>query len=184
VISIMSFPTLSTARLRLRAVTMDDAPAFQRLLSIPEVTRYNNWPDAPAQEAALQFVRNMSELFGSENGCAWIIEEGTSNEFVGAIRFNYFIKPWKCGGVGYETDPRFWGRGLMSEALRAVVRCGHDVFGLNRIEAWTLRGNPASDRVLEKNGFQFEGVQRQKAWFKDAFHDWRFFARIAADPLP
>src|SRR5437879_11451225 len=41
------FPSLATERLRRRAPNMDDAEAFRALLSIPEVTRYSNWPDAP-----------------------------------------------------------------------------------------------------------------------------------------
>lgn len=40
-----------------------------------------------------------------------------------------------------------------------------------------------SDRVLEKAGFQLEGVQRQRGCFNDAFHDWRLFGRLASDPL-
>jgi ribosomal-protein-alanine N-acetyltransferase len=104
------------------------------------------------------------------------------SEVVRAIHFNYFIPSWKCAGLGYEAHPRFWGRGLMTEAVRAIVACGHGRFALNRIEAWTLEGNRASDRVLQKCGFRFEGIQRQKGWFKDAFHDFRLFGRIAADP--
>lgn len=70
----------------------------------------------------------------------------------------------------------------MTEALHAVVACGHQLFELNRIEAWTVPGNAASDRVLEKVGFRLEGVQRQKAWFKGKFHDFRLFGRVANDP--
>ncbi|MBZ5763517.1 MULTISPECIES: GNAT family protein [Rhizobium] len=55
------------------------------------------------------------------------------------------------------------GRGLMTEAVEAVTRCGFTDFSLNRIEAWTLPGNVASDRVLEKAGFCYEGTLRQKA---------------------
>ena len=71
----------------------------------------------------------------------------------------------------------------MSDALAVVVSCGHEAFGLNRIEAWTVPGNPASDRVLEKSGFRYEGTLRQKAWFKGAYHDFRMFGRIASDPV-
>jgi [ribosomal protein S5]-alanine N-acetyltransferase len=62
-------------------------------------------------------------------------------------------------------------------------RCGHQHFALNRIEAWTLSGNAASDRVLEKAGFRYEGTQRQKGWFKGSFHDFRIFGRVAQDPI-
>ena len=51
----------------------------------------------------------------------------------------------------------------------------------NRLEAWTLPGNGASDRVLEKAGFRYEGTLRQKSWLKGAFHDFRMFSRLAGD---
>jgi ribosomal-protein-alanine N-acetyltransferase len=177
-----AFPQLSTDRLELRAVTFDDAAAFHAILSVPEVTRFSNWPDQPAAEEAVRFVRNMSSLFASGDGCAWIIEARESREMLGAIRFNYFNYDWKLAGVGYELHPSAWGSGVMTEALRAVVACGHGTFGMNRLEAWTLPGNGASDRVLEKAGFRFEGTLRQRAHFKGAFHDFRFFGRVATDP--
>src|SRR5690348_9683191 len=160
------FPALSTDRLVMREVNMDDISSIRALLCIPEVTRYSNIPDLPTEEQAMEFVRNMTELYRSGNGCAWTIEDHLSHAFVGGFRFNWVHKPWKCGGIGYESHPNFWGRGLMTEALQLAVRCGHGTFGLNRIEAWTVPGNLASDRVLEKSGFRYEGTLRQKAWFK------------------
>jgi hypothetical protein len=64
--------------------------------------------------------------------------------------------------IGYELHPELLGQGLMTEAVRAVVACGHETFRLNRIDAWTMPGNAASDRVLEKSGFQYEGTLRKR----------------------
>jgi [ribosomal protein S5]-alanine N-acetyltransferase len=178
-----SFPVLATRQLTLRAPTHADGPAYFALLSIPEVTRFSNVPDAAPNQRVERLLKWMGKLHAAGKGCAWIIEYRTPKIVIGAIRFNWFDKKWKCGEIGYELHPAFWGRGLMTEAVSAVVTCGHDVFGLNRVEAWTLRGNPASDRVLEKAGFRYEGTLRQKAWFKGAFHDFRMFARIAGDPI-
>ena len=75
------------------------------------------------------------------------------------------------------------GRGLMTEAVRAVVACAHSRFELSRIEAWILSGNDASNRVLTKAGFVYEDTLKQKAWFKGAYQDFRMFGRVAADPL-
>ena len=177
------FPALTTDRLRLRAARAADAVPFRALLSIPAVTRFTYWPDALTKAQAERSVRWMAGLHARGKGCAWIIEDRASQALIGAIHFNRFHKKWKSAEVGYELDPAFWGRGLMTEALRAVAACGHETFGLNRIEAWTLPGNPASDRVLEKAGFRYEGTLRQKARFKGAFHDYRMFSRIAGDPL-
>jgi [ribosomal protein S5]-alanine N-acetyltransferase len=173
------FPKLTTDRLNLRAPTAKDAALLRGLLSIAAVTRFSNWPDAPSQIQCERYARWMSKLHTSGKGCAWLIEDRGSKSFIGAIRFNTFHKKWKHGEIGYESHPDFWGRGLMTEALRAVVACGHGTFKLNRIEAWTLPGNAASDRVLQKAGFQHEGTMRQKAWFKGAFHDFRMFGRLS-----
>jgi ribosomal-protein-alanine N-acetyltransferase len=177
-----AFPVLTTRRLRLRAPTPEDAAPFQALLLLAEVTRFTNWPDAPNKAKVDRSMRWMAKLHKSGKGCAWIIEDRRSGALIGAIRFNSFDKKWKLGVLGYESHPRFWGRGLLTEAVRAVVACGHQHFRLNRIEAWTVPGNPASDRVLQKAGFRHEGTLRQRAWFKGAFHDFRMFGRIASDP--
>ena len=176
------FPLLSTKHLTLRAPTLADAAAFRAVLSIPDVTRFSNWPDAPTKAQVERSLRWMSKLHASGKGCAWIIEHRNSRTVAGAIRFNSFERKWKCGEIGYELHPDFWGKGLMTEAVQVAVSCGHQTFGLNRIEAWTLPGNPASDRVLEKSGFRYEGTLRQKAWFKGGYHDFRMFGRVAGDP--
>ena len=182
-VSTHHFPVLSTNRLKLRAIAPHDVAKFRALMAIPEVTRYSNWPEAPTDVQANEWTRNLSGLFPSGKGCAWVIEDRSSAAFIGAVHFNYFYWEWRVGGIGYEAHPNYWGRGLTTEALRAVVVYGHRFLGLNRIEAWTLPGNAASDRVLEKAGFQFEGVFRQKGYFKGAFHDFRMFGRVASDAV-
>jgi ribosomal-protein-alanine N-acetyltransferase len=175
------FPTLSTSRLLLRAPAQQDVDAFHEILSMPEVVRFSNWPDAAGKAVAERAVRWMRKAYPSGKGCAWMIEDRQTGAVAGAIRYNWFIRKSKCGEIGYELRPDFWGRGLMTEAAAAVAVCGHGFFGLNRIEAWTLPGNPGSDRVLEKAGFRYEGTLRQKAWFKGSYHDFRMFGRVADD---
>ncbi|WP_348626178.1 GNAT family protein [Rhizobium sp. Pop5] len=158
-----------------------DCGELHELISIPEVTRFSNWPDAPKKAQIERVMKWMCSAFAKGKACAWIIEERASGRFLGAIRFNSIDKYAKWAEIGYELHPSFWGKGLMSEAVKAVARCGFDDFSLNRIEAWTLPGNRASDRVLEKAGFRYEGTLRQKAWFKNAFHDFRMFGRLASE---
>jgi ribosomal-protein-alanine N-acetyltransferase len=176
------FPSLATDHLRLRAPQIGDVEPFFALLSLPEVTRFTNWPDAPRKVQVERFVRWMAKLHPGGKGCAWIVEDVASSIVIGSIRFNRFDKKSKYGVIGYESHPKYWGRGLMTEAVRAVVTCGHQFFSLNRIEAWTLPGNAASDRVLDKAGFQYEGTLRKRVRFKGAFHDMRMFGRVVGDP--
>ncbi|MFL6539446.1 MAG: GNAT family N-acetyltransferase [Chthoniobacterales bacterium] len=62
--------------------------------------------------------------------------------------------------LGYWLAEPFWGRGIVTEAVQAVVRQGFNLLPLVRIEASAFASNPASARVLEKCGFTFEGVRR------------------------
>ena len=177
------FPFLTTERLELRAVQSSDGSFYHQLLSVQKVTRFSDLPDRTTRAQADRFADWMSKLFSSGRGCAWVIQKRSTGTPLGAIRINRIHKRWRWGEIGYESHPGFWGRGLMTEAVRAVVACGHGHFKLNRMEAWTLPVNDASDRVLVKAGFNYEGTLKQKAWFKGAFHDFRMFGRVAADPI-
>lgn len=176
------FPDLSTARLALRAPSVNDVGDYRELLSIPAVTRFSDLPDSPSVARTEALIKWMANLQPGGKGCAWLITVAVSTKPIGAIRFNRIDKISKCGVVGYELHPDFWGKGLMTEALSSVVQYGHDGLQLNRIEATTSTGNEASNSVLRKCGFAQEGVLRQKHWFKGAFHDCNMFARLARDP--
>jgi RimJ/RimL family protein N-acetyltransferase len=66
----------------------------------------------------------------------------------------------KSAEFGYWLAEPYWGRGIMTEAARAVVPVAMARFGLCRLESAVFAWNPASMRVLEKCGFTREGVSR------------------------
>ncbi|MGO7019376.1 GNAT family N-acetyltransferase [Rhizobium leguminosarum] len=175
------FPLLLTERLKLREPSFSDCGEFHEMLQFPEVTRFSDWPDAPKIAQTERSLKWMCTAYAKGKGCAWAIEDRISGRLLGAIRFNRIDKHSRWAEMGYEIHPSVWGRGMMTEAVNAVTRCGFIDFSLNRIEAWTLPGNVASDRVLEKAGFRYEGTLHQKAWFKNAFHDFRMFACISSE---
>jgi len=72
----------------------------------------------------------------------------------------------KKADVGYWLGEPYWGRGIMTEALGAVIPYAMDRFGLCRLEAAVFAWNPASMRVLERCGFVREGISRAGV-FKD-----------------
>jgi RimJ/RimL family protein N-acetyltransferase len=63
--------------------------------------------------------------------------------------------------IGYWLGEAYWGRGVMTEAVRAVCEWAFTNFDLCRIYAGVLEWNPNSARVLEKAGFQFEARLRK-----------------------
>ena len=62
--------------------------------------------------------------------------------------------------IGYWLGEPFWGRGIATEALRAMTAYAFEHFDICRLEAGVFEWNPASARVLEKNGYVLEGRAR------------------------
>jgi RimJ/RimL family protein N-acetyltransferase len=81
------------------------------------------FPDAPSRAQSDRILNWMSKRFGGGKGCAWIIADREGGAPVGAIRINRIDRGWRWGEIGYESHPDFWDRGLMTEAVRAVVFC-------------------------------------------------------------
>lgn len=85
----------------------------------------------------------------------------------------------KSTHIGYWLGEPYWGRGIMTDAVRAVSGHALSRLGFARIEAMVYEWNPASMRVLEKCGFVREGVMR-KSVFKDGeLIDSVMYARVA-----
>jgi ribosomal-protein-alanine N-acetyltransferase len=65
--------------------------------------------------------------------------------------------------LGYELEPRHWGKGYASEAARAMVAYGFEALELDRVFAYTLGENEASWRLMKRLGMRREGVLRDQA---------------------
>ena len=80
--------------------------------------------------------------------------------------------------LGYWLGRRHWGHGHMTRIVAAYLEWVVPALGLLRIEANVLDTNPASARVLEKNGFAEEGCRRSAIRKPDGLHDLRLFGRV------
>ena len=170
------FPTIETERLRLRELLDEDAPAVFDLFRRQEVTRYydvETMTDVAAARALITFMRGR---YVSRTGIRWALEDSVSRSFMGTIGFNNISPVAHKGLIGYELVPAAWGRGLATEAVRAILRFGHEQVELNRIEAVVMLENHASVRVLQKAGFIEEGVLRAFGYWKGEYHDLRMFS--------
>jgi len=178
-----TYPELTTQRLLLRQPSMNDAAAYHSILSNEATSRYSDVPHQPTLKRSQRFVSWMSKLYPKDVGIAWILESRSTGDLLGAIRINKIEKKIRCGYLGYELDPSHWNHHYASEALGAVVDYAHSAMELNRLEAWTVEGNTASDRVLLNNGFTLEGRQRDKVYFQGRVHNINVFARLSGDSV-
>lgn len=84
--------------------------------------------------------------------------------------------------LGYWLGRRHWGQGIMTGVVAAYAPWVMAELGLARLAAQVMAGNPASARVLLKNGFLEEGTERQSVFKDGQLHDMRCFARFRTLP--
>lgn len=148
-----------TPRLRLRRPALSDAAAmFEGWARDPEVTRYLVWrPHADIADSEAH-IRRCLAGWASGEAFVWFIEERISGTLIGSIA----ARNQEHGiNLGYLLARSAWGKGYMVEAVESVTRWFLSQPAVERVWATCDVENAASARVLEKAGFDFEGVLRR-----------------------
>lgn len=83
-----------------------------------------------------------------------------------------------CAEIGYWLAESFWGRGIMSEAVVALSEWAFTELRVVRLHAGVYARNPASARVLEKAGYEFEGRMRARYFRDGEFIDGLLYAKV------
>ena len=169
---------LTTKRLHLREIKLEDAPAIFSYFSNPQVTKYYGMEPLTTIEQAEQLVHHFATILEGNKGMRWAIELKEHHGLIGTIGFNLLSIPHKRAEVGFELHPDFWGEGIVGEALDTVVRYGFEELKLNRIGAIVFVENKASQQVLIKQGFEREGLLRQYMVQSGIAHDVYIYAKI------
>jgi RimJ/RimL family protein N-acetyltransferase len=157
--------TLETPRLRLRPLAPGDLPDLIRLDSDPEVMRYVGSPaglrpPAEIEERARTRIREAGEGAHDPLGF-WRIEGRPDTAFLGLAAL-IRMPDGEDVEVAYRLARTAWGHGIATEAAGALVRHGLGTVGLSRLVAVTYPDNHASQRVLDKLGFERRGFTEYK----------------------
>jgi RimJ/RimL family protein N-acetyltransferase len=163
-------PTLQTVRLILRPLTGADAPAVQLLASDREVARSTlNIPHPYPEGAAAAWIRTHPAAFAHGDLAVFGIELQQGGELVGTCGLRLEAGHSRAE-IGYWIGRDFWGRGVATEAARAVVEYAFAHLQLRRVHAHHYSRNPASGAVLAKIGMRHEGRMREHV-FKWGVHE-------------
>ena len=137
-------PTIRTARLWLTAFTMNDAAAVFAYASVPETSRYTTWTPHTSLSDAEDFLRYAL----SERYC-WALRLDADGPVIGAVECTE-ERPGE-NSIHYVLSPGFWGRGIMTEAVQAVLDWAFESRpDVERVTTTDLEPHGASRRVLEK----------------------------------
>ena len=157
----LSTPILQTPRLRLRPFEAGDADALFALQSDARVLRYWDSPPWTDRSRADDFIVACRAMEEDGSGARFAIETQADSAFIGWCTMFRWNPRYRSLGIGYCFVESAWGRGYATEATRAMLQWAFDTLDLNRVDADLDTRNGASAKVLEKLGFQREGLKRE-----------------------
>ena len=174
-------PLLETRRLLLRAPLRSDARDMFRYAKDPLVSRYVVWQRHETPADSKEFLSGIIADNRSGGGITFAVQDKESGAMIGTLGFNWIDRENHVAETGYSFSREYWGRGLATEALRALMTYGFDTLHLNRIEGQCDVRNPASGRVMEKCGMRREGLLRQRYFLKGVYTDMILYAVLKSD---
>ncbi|HRI67215.1 MAG TPA: GNAT family protein [Polyangium sp.] len=173
-------PTIELAGARLRLLQMADAPALYAYLSEPVVTALTSYP-----EISVPLVEGMIERYQKRWSAGelskWGIALEKDDQIVGICGFNEWSSVHRWAEIAFDLAHTHWGRGLMRQALRAVLDWTYERDQIDRVHAFVRVDNERSRGLLERSGFVREGCLRSYRVCRGKAYDYYVYSLLRAD---
>ena len=174
--------TIETPRLTLRRFSLDDAePMFRNWASDPDVTKYLMWQAHSGINISKSVLADWIEHYSEKEFYNWGIVLKQINQPIGSIGVVHRDDRTRMVHIGYCIGKSWWRKGIMSEALNAVIDFFLNEVGVNRVEARHDPRNPNSGRVMEKCDMKCEGTMREADFNNQGICDSVVYAVLKRD---
>lgn len=152
-----SLPVIQTKRLRLRMPAAKDIPGMVEYANHPQVSEMTlNIPHPYHEKDAISWINMANQGFEDKDHFVFAICTISDDQFMGGIGLRV-AKRFNRAELGFWIGEPFWNNGYVTEAVGAILRFGFEQIGLHKIYATHLIENPASGKVMVKNGMIKEG---------------------------
>ena len=148
------FPILTTERLVLRKLSLNDEQAIFTLRTDIEVNKYLDRPICNSVDDARKFIQTVNTNIDNNKAFYWAITLANNNVLVGTICLFGFSEEHKNCEIGYELLTKFQGQGIMKEAVESVIDYAFHTLQVEKIEAFFHRDNQGSVKLLDKFSFE------------------------------
>ena len=153
--------TIETKRLLLRRFQLEDAEQmFNNWASDPDNIKYLSWAAHKGKSETEDIIKTWVEEYASNKTYRWCITDKQTGEVIGGIDVVKMFENTECCEIGYVLSKRFWNKGIMTEALHAVLEYLFFKVNFHRIQLGHVSKNMASGKVMLKNGLQRDGLLR------------------------
>ena len=173
------FPVIKTKRLVLRHIEDSDANEIFFLRSDKTVLKYINKPPAGSLDDVRDFISRINLLEKNNEGINWAITINDVNKLIGNICLWNMNPEHHRAEVGYVLHPDHHNKGIMHEAMAAVLDYGFRKLKLHSIEADVNPANAASIKLLERNNFVREAYYKENYFFENKFLDTAIYSLLS-----
>jgi len=169
---------IKTKRLILRPLKKSDAPLMAKYGNDKTVCKNTlRMPHPYNLKDANQWINKNLKIYKNKKPESYVFAIVYNEKFVGSIGISSINYNHKAV-LGYWLGRSCWGKGIMTEAAKAVTEYAFKQYKLKRVFAWTFPWNEASQNVLKKAGFKFEGIARKGVIKKGRYFDQYLFAKV------
>lgn len=174
-------PEIKTPRLLLRKLKLEDAADMFEYASDPEVAREVVWEPHRSIEDSREFIDSVVRKYADKRTSEWGLVLKETGRLAGTCGFVWWKPEHAKAEFGYALSRRYWGRGLMTEAVAAVIEFGFSRMKLHRLEARCIITNTGSEKVMLKNGMKYEGLQRDSVYEKGGFKSLKLYSMLEGE---
>ncbi|MFH1368156.1 MAG: GNAT family protein [Elusimicrobiota bacterium] len=178
-----NLPTLKTKRLILRKLKMSDACDIYEYGRDPLVSRYTIWARHKSIKDTRGFLKYVQREYRKAVPESWGMILKENGKLIGTCGFNNYNSNFRKAEIGYAMSRKYWGKGLMTEAVEAMLDFGFGKLKLNRICAHCMIDNKGSEKVMKKCGMKFEGIMREGIFVKGKPRDLKMYAILKKEWL-
>lgn len=175
------FPIIETNRLILREVKEEDSNDMFLYLSDKDVVKHMGLAPFQTEKEVLEEIEWYHSIRKEGTGIRWGITYKDNGRVIGSCGFLSMQSKHYRSEIGYELSKEYWGKGIASEALEAVIKYGFHHLHLERIEALIEPANLRSLKLLDKKGFKKEGLLRHYEYTCGKFDDLYMYSILKSD---
>lgn len=175
----MGTESIETLRLQLRKFELSDASdMFNHWAGDAEVCKYLSWGPHPSEDISSKRIANWVNHYSYNNSYVWAIVWKNKGTVIGSISVEFSDDYTQSCEVGYCLGKAYWNRGIMTEALHAVMHYLFYEIGYREIKAKHDVLNLASGKVMQKAGMNFIKYEYRTGIRKDgSIYDCAVYAK-------
>ena len=173
---------LGTERLILRQFKIDDyAEMYNNWASEDAVTKFLTWPSHANQDVTKSVLADWIPKYADKTFYNWAIELKEENKLIGNISVVDYREETLSAVLSYCMGSKWWGREIMPEAGKAVLKYLFEEVGFNRIASNHDKNNPKSGRVMQKIGMTYEGTLRSAGFCNQGIVDAVWYSILKSE---